>query len=210
MRAQSALTLPVVRVLQSVLWEPKFDSFVKTFSEHKKEINGDLQIYATLNIKKANENINMELLFRMVHSQEERELLEWVKDKGGPEKCIEDETLFRDLVMLHKEKKTSSKNSPYRAGAKANKELEEKIISTSDSLREDIDTLIKENRQIFDRKFDMQKAQLDDLKKTVQEEGQKVIKAVISGPHDRILDPVCSVKIHFIDRHVAYSLLFVL
>ena len=179
-----------VKVLQSMLWEPRLNTFSKTFSDHKKEIQLDLSIYTVLNIKKVNENTNMELLFSMVRSPEERELTKWVEEHGGAEKCKDDDALFKQLVHLYNEKvKMSRQSDLYTDDEDPKKELEQ-MVSIKDSLKQDINTLLQDNRKIFERKFELQKIQIDELKENIREEGQKIIKAVISGPHDRILHPV--------------------
>ena len=50
---------------------------------------------------------------------------------------------------------------------------------------------IKKNLELFERKFKMQQRELaEEMQRMVHHEGDRVIEAITSGPHDRIIDPV--------------------
>ncbi len=51
---------------------------------------------------------------------------------------------------------------------------------------------IRSNFESFERKFEiLQQEMIDEMRKIVVHEGDRVISTVLSGPHDRIIDPVC-------------------
>lgn len=61
-------------------------------------------------------------------------------------------------------------------------------------LREDVQDALQSNRAIYERKLNVQKAQiLSAIRGIVHRENDRVITAVISGPHDRIVDPVSDI-----------------
>lgn len=51
--------------------------------------------------------------------------------------------------------------------------------------------MIKENEDLFSRKFKAQETALrEEMEVITRREGDRVIGAILSGPHDRIQDPV--------------------
>lgn len=56
---------------------------------------------------------------------------------------------------------------------------------------------IQKNLKTFERKFRMQQREIvEEMKKVVVHEGDRVISSVLAGPHERIIDPVRSHLIH--------------
>jgi hypothetical protein len=54
------------------------------------------------------------------------------------------------------------------------------------------DEAIERNIEFFNAKFDIQRRRIvEDIERTVNREGDRIISAVTAGPHDRIIDPVC-------------------
>lgn len=62
-------------------------------------------------------------------------------------------------------------------------------------LNEDFDKTLEKNMVVFERQLDVQRRQLEHV---VVREGDRVIAAVTSGPHDRILDLVRIIKVYFL------------
>jgi hypothetical protein len=84
------------------------------------------------------------------------------------------------------------------------------LESLRQELSEDVDYVLKKNMEIFERKFEIQKRQIEDLAKVVGHEGDRIIAAVTTGPHDRILDPdiheiwkdmVCRLRLSCVKAH---------
>jgi hypothetical protein len=64
------------------------------------------------------------------------------------------------------------------------------IDALRSELTENIDFVLTRNMELFQRKFEVQKRQItEELAKVVGREGDRIIAAVTTGPHDRILDP---------------------
>ena len=50
---------------------------------------------------------------------------------------------------------------------------------------------IEDNSEFFNRKFDVQRRQIEeDMARMLNREGDRIIKAITGGPQDRIVDPV--------------------
>lgn len=65
------------------------------------------------------------------------------------------------------------------------------LVALRHEIRANPDEAIERNSDLFDRKFDIQRRQIvEDIERTVNREGDRIILAVTAGPHDRIVDPV--------------------
>jgi len=65
------------------------------------------------------------------------------------------------------------------------------FVALQCEIRANPDEAIEKNCDLFDRKFDIQRRQIvEDIERTVNREGDRIILAVTAGPHDRIVDPV--------------------
>lgn len=65
------------------------------------------------------------------------------------------------------------------------------FVALQREIRANPDEAIEKNSDVFDRKFDIQRRQIvEDIERTVNREGDRIILAVTAGPHDRIVDPV--------------------
>lgn len=65
------------------------------------------------------------------------------------------------------------------------------LVALRHEIRANPDEAIEKNSDLFDRKFDIQRRQIvEDIERTVNREGDRIILAVTAGPHDRIVDPV--------------------
>ena len=70
---------------------------------------------------------------------------------------------------------------------------EQEVLMLQQELMQAPSTEIKKNLETFERKFEIQTRELaEEMKRFVVHEGDRVISSVLAGPHERILDPVCS------------------
>ena len=123
------------------------------------------------------------LLLQTLRSPIEREIMNEIKQNGGPENVLQNEALMKKLI----EKSETAKDTkvlPKDAQATLLKEI------TRDASRSFAD-MIKENEDLFSRKFKAQETALkEEMEMITRREGDRVIGAILSGPHDRIQDPV--------------------
>lgn len=99
------------------------------------------------------------------------------KDEEAVESLLEYErkvSTSQDLEKLHALKHEDTSSSELRR-----------------EIAEDPEAAIKTNAEFFDRKFEIQRRQIEaDIARAVRREGDRIISAVTSGPHDRIVDTV--------------------
>ncbi len=199
-----------VKILTSSKWEIKFTDLAEQFSEHKSGLQLDLQIHASLTLSAAsvtlstvNDNVAMimKMVFELMRSPEERELMTFITSKGGADTVIKDEALLSALLSKQKVKKGRAK--PARA---------EPTFTAKDLRKEiskDVEQVLEDNARTFAQKFEAQRLQIEEVKVTVIHESDRVIDAVLAGPHERIKDQVNSFSFYSSDVLTSILLGFV-
>ena len=81
-------------------------------------------------------------------------------------------------------------------------------LAVREELLDSPELAIKKNLEAFERKFDLQQALEDSLKGIVSHEGDRLLKVVMGGPHERIVDEVWSPPSE--DARCIFSLTFLL
>lgn len=65
------------------------------------------------------------------------------------------------------------------------------LVALRRELEEDVEESFSRNMLVFQRKFEVQKVQIiEELGRVVRREGDRVIEAVVAGPHDKIVNRV--------------------
>lgn len=191
-RSQSYYGL--VKVFKSIAWEGKLEEFATAFNEHKHALHRDLSTHASLAIDAANRTLasistitnagnsatNMALVFQLLRSPEERELRKFIESSGGPEKFLQNDNLMTELIARSEKDDLSVNVSPPKSASDLRMDLQKNLSE-----------LLTENQEIFTNKFN---ALQDDIRtqmeSSVARVGDRIIGTILSGPHDRLVDPV--------------------
>jgi hypothetical protein len=206
-----------VKILKGPIYEGRLADFATIFANRRKELSLALSIHSTLGVDKANltidevhrsvravdEKLSMILLFRKLESPYEKELLEAVSTRGGVKACLENNDALKELTTIsQKQVSRSFAAGPpgIQWGAKLGSQDKDEKAAFDDlkkELAENVEETLEKNLVVFERKLGMQMRQIQtELEGAIQREGDRVITAVISGPHDRIIDPVgCDVML---------------
>ena len=200
-------TLLAVKFFTSVKWQAKFTDVAQQFATHKDGIAFDLQLQASVGIAAATVSLAavggwvaqlndtvarmMELVFARMRSPEERELAALVgAQPGGAEAVLKDERLLQEV--LKKVKTGQKEEGGMRRPGQGPQEKSEGPL-TPEALKAEVkkgvDQIMEENR-FFEQKFEAMRAQVDEVKVVVRHESDRVIDAVLAGPHERIVDKV--------------------
>jgi hypothetical protein len=128
----------------------------------------------------------MYYMFQKFMSPEQREVATFIESKGG-RACIDNEESLKELIE-YEAKVTGNDQEDYSVhvlnDADDWKELKRE-------LEEKPEVAIKKNSKLFKRKFEIQKKQVqEEVSKTVQREGDRIISALNAGPHEKLVDPV--------------------
>lgn len=120
-------------------------------------------------------------MFQKLLTPEQKKLADLVEKKGGSA-VLDDEPAMRELSVL--EASLAPASGRHGSGRFDLAEIQHEI-------KDDPTDAIEKNAEFFNRKFDMQRRQIEeDVARAVRREGDRIITAVTAGPHDRIVDPV--------------------
>lgn len=126
----------------------------------------------------------MKELFQKFVTPEQRQLDLLVEKKGGSS-VIDNEQVMRELS----DSEASISVPPGRERHRPTKRFE--LAELQHEVREEPAVAIEKNAEFFNRKFDIQRRQIqEDINRAVSREGDRIISAVTAGPHERILDQV--------------------
>lgn len=150
-------------------------------------------------------------MFQKLVSPEQKDMLILVQQKGGTEAVQNNEDALKELGDYERASASAGASStPLRSGMSSSD-----FEDLKEDLHTDPDDAIKDNMTVFSRKFEIQKRQIvEELTRVVRREGDRIISAVTSGPHDRIIDPVSrpmlyrcriSIRIHLQDVHILWK-----
>jgi hypothetical protein len=196
-----------VKVLKGPVWEGRLANFVNLFDDRKKEIQYELSIQTTLGVNSANDSLaNVQkdilsmnakldtLLFARLRSPREKDLLAVINAKGGIETCLNDEGVLKELALFDRDEDTPG-NLPLATGARLSASesaaVDKAWAKLKPQLKQAVDTSLTNNMVVFERKLDVRKKQLlAEMETIVHREGDRILSAISSGPHDRIIDLV--------------------
>ena len=120
-------------------------------------------------------------MFQTLLTPEQKKLADMIEKDGG-NAVLDDENVMKKLVAA--EASLSPASGRLDSGRFDLAEIQHEI-------KDDPTDAIEKNAEFFNRKFDMQRRQIEeDIARTVRREGDRIITAVMAGPHDRIVDPV--------------------
>lgn len=123
-------------------------------------------------------------MFREFVTPEQRQLAILVEKKGG-DKAIDNEQAMKELSDAE-----ASISAP--AGMEKTRPTKKfDLVEIQHEIRDDPTEAIERNAEFFNRKFDIQRRQIqEDIERAVRREGDRIISAVTAGPYERIVDPV--------------------
>jgi len=120
-------------------------------------------------------------MFQTLLTPEQKKLADMVEKKGG-NAVLDNEGVMKELVAVEVSLSSAS-------GRHSNERFD--LAEIQHEITDDPTGAIEKNAESFNRKFDMQRRQIqEDIARAVRREGDRIITAVTAGPHDRIVDPV--------------------
>lgn len=137
----------------------------------------------------------MEMFKQMVPS-EERILTEKIEAKGGSHVVLENDMLLRELFDDNEKKVSarSGKENPGKALPTSTRSQGQSTYGLSDlkdELHEGWETAVRKNIQSFEGKFRVEQRRLrEQLERFIQDENDRLLTTITSGPHDLIKHPV--------------------
>ncbi|CAK5278366.1 unnamed protein product [Mycena citricolor] len=186
----------IVKILKGPIWDGKLVAFAGTFTKRRSEFEFALSIHTAVGVDVATKligavdhtttamNAKMDMmlqLFKSLMTPEQEEMARMIDRSGGHDSVVRSDRALQELSVLE-EKITSSEPTHVRRVYG--------LDDLKDELESDPQLAIDANKAAFSRKLDVQTRQIiDDLSKVIEREGDRVISAINTGPHDRIMDP---------------------
>jgi hypothetical protein len=187
-RNSSAMTTDscpiLVKFATSPKWKDKLMDFANTFEEHKKNLQFDLQIQGAATVTETKGLVKdlMALVFEHMCSQQERDLAAFVNSKGGFTKITDDDALLGEALAS-----IESKSGPAATGSR---QADVSLHILRQEINMGPEGLSREDVNAFEQKWYTVKDKLTEMKQDIRRESDRVIEAVQSGSHDRIVDRV--------------------
>lgn len=181
----------LVKIFAGSRWENKLLEFVDVFTKRRGEFEFALTIHTTIGVDVANQKLDtiaqrvniMVQLFKEFATPQQKELATMMGE------------MDRTAVLENKQamKKLAGSETALTANpgqTKPGRDRPFDLTELQQEIKSDPEEAIKKNAEFFDRKFDIQRRQIvEEIARTVGREGDRIISAVTSGPHDRIVDP---------------------
>ncbi|KAF8518842.1 hypothetical protein BU17DRAFT_90643 [Hysterangium stoloniferum] len=187
----------LVKVLVGPIWENRLADFMSLFFKRRQEFQLALAIHTTRGVDAANETladlkaIMIQILRMKSVSSEEEDMARLVEKRGGVEAVQNDKKALEELNKLAQKNATGFKLPGRELIAAASQKTSNK--NDMQELLEDLYTspeeAMEKNEKTFLSKLEIQQRQIEQLTHTVKREGDRIISAITSGPHDRIRDP---------------------
>lgn len=190
-----------MKLLKGPIWEGKLVKFAGLFTKRRSEFEFAMSIHTAVGVDAANRTLasvdettrameqKMDIMMQMFQklvSPEQKEMLVLVQQKGGADAVQNDENSLKELGDYERASTSANATSASPRSAMSSSDFDD----LKEDLHTDPDEAIKNNFTVFSRKFEMQKRQIvEELTRVVRREGDRIISAVTSGPHDRIIDP---------------------
>lgn len=118
----------LVRIIKSASWEMRLNQFAALFSDYRADLKMDLSLLTVEQVTATNhtlrdvvesthhhnDKLDLMLLFRELETPRERSLKQFITTNGGARACLDNDVLFRQLVILSDGPTTTSKGSTTR------------------------------------------------------------------------------------------------
>ncbi|KAI0644519.1 hypothetical protein C8Q79DRAFT_1011558 [Trametes meyenii] len=189
----------LTKVFNSSSWDDKFKGFLTLFTERRKAFTFELELHVGKGMNEANrkldgvdEKLNVILqIFSALIPPEQQELGDIIRNKKGREAVMKDDKVLLSLMKFKASGSAGGARSVVlQADAKMDlKDSDSDLKSLKEELIESADMAMQKNWDTFARKFDQQQKRLfEEMKGFVQHQSDRVIRSVLSGPHDLIKD----------------------
>ncbi|KAF5335075.1 hypothetical protein D9611_010859 [Ephemerocybe angulata] len=188
----------LMKTVKAGTYENRLSEFCNVFDDHRRTVELAMSVHISLGVDAANDKlddqhhrlkdierkIDMLAFFRKFDTPREKDIHRFIDSHGGAKACISNDEALEELVLRSGELSVA-RISGKDTGRKSNDlpQLRKRLFK---ELQEDVDELFSRNMVLFERKLEMQNKQLTDA---LHQESSHIISTLLSGAHDRIIDP---------------------
>ncbi|EIW63446.1 uncharacterized protein TRAVEDRAFT_112584, partial [Trametes versicolor FP-101664 SS1] len=182
----------LVKVIKSAMWDDKLKAYVALFADRRKAFTFALEMHVGRTVDDVNRMVaamDAKLdgvldMFAALVSPEQRQLGEIVRSRGGPAAVVADDHTLEDLMRAKVSNDGHEVGGPEHA-----RQQSDSLDALKADLFDSPESAVRRNFELFQRKFAMQQRELaDETHGVIVHESDRVIDAVLSGPHDKIKD----------------------
>jgi hypothetical protein len=182
------------KYFKSKKWKELFSSWSAKFTDHKNNIRLTLEIRANVKLNAIDKSLStvtaevqtstdmtaMSILFDILRSPKEQDLMRWIEQRGGAAAVIKSDDLLKNLVEYSRKIGFAEELKPLGGNDDNIKRGEDDMKLLMDTARAewrtDLDEVLKKAEINFGQMFANQG-------KLVVKEADRVINTMLSGPH---------------------------
>ncbi|KAF9781672.1 hypothetical protein BJ322DRAFT_1161455 [Thelephora terrestris] len=189
----------LIKIFAGPIWEGRLVEFVDVFTKRRGEFEFAMALHTTAGVDAANLKLEtvdkrtaeisqkmdaMRQLFEEFVTPQQKVLTAKMEAMGGYS-VLEDEQAMKELASAESALSTGSGPESRSGGGRAFN-----FVELQQEINADPKDAIEKNSEFFNRKFDIQKREIvDEITRAFNRGGDRVILAILEGPHDRIVDP---------------------
>ncbi|KAF8647842.1 hypothetical protein AX16_006510 [Volvariella volvacea WC 439] len=184
----------LAKTIKSKIYEGRLAEYGAKFEAHKVTLERALTVHTAVGVDTANQKLDqqdvqlkaiqqqLEHLFTKLDTPKEREVQKFIEENGGAKACIEKEDLLNKMIAKSGDSVSAVAGTNAKRGGDDLAGARKTLLK---EYNEDVDELFKRNAVLFEKKLDIQRAQLES---TIRSEGDRVIETLLAGAHDKIID----------------------
>jgi ribosomal protein L44E len=206
----------MAKLILSSVWDTRLLNWTNCFIKWRKNFESELIMGTREGVDKANLTLDdmskqlgclyfcprcalttdhrmneMKALLQEFVSPGQKQILEVLAKIGGVEGLRKDENL-KALIKVEKSvtKSSSQPVEERRMGPAKRRDETLELENLRNDIFEEPHDAIDNNWTVFNRKFETQKNQIDDLTRVVRQESDRIVREVQGSAHERIIDEV--------------------
>lgn len=171
------LTTAAARLFKSPQWADQFKALADGFAQLKSDVLNALAIRTAVRIEDVSAKLDKIYALITSKTEQEKDFDRDVRNRGGLDACLNSSSKIRELAEKRGEMLKDEVTGK-------NKGLEAALLY---DLRTPLETLLEDNRTLFEVTLKAQTSQIEDAIKNTE---TRLLEAFSAGPYKRIKDPV--------------------
>ncbi|KAJ7312624.1 hypothetical protein DFH08DRAFT_943570 [Mycena albidolilacea] len=189
-----------IKFLKAAAWNKQLASYATRFTNRREDLTFTLSMRTVVTMEEMNSNMKKMMdMFSTMMSPQERDMGRWISQNGGDKAVLASDQ--KCLAMLQYQETLITSTGPATGHTTENQRTKplsnennkkndaKNLAALRKEYREDIQGIIQENLESYSKRFEMV---LNDLGKElgskIQHQGDRLIKYLKGGPHQRIKD----------------------
>ncbi|KAK6975085.1 hypothetical protein R3P38DRAFT_3128369 [Favolaschia claudopus] len=187
-----------IKFLKASIWNKELGSYAARFTNRREELTFALSLRSVVTIEEMNNK--MMQMFSTMLTPQERDMGRWIQLNGGEKTVMKDDKKCAAMIKYQDSltATTATVTVSHDRGGRLpltvdddGKKTDKLIAELRKEYREDVRAVIRENMESYSKRFAMGLEDLGkDLGNKIQHQGDRLIKYLRGGPHQRIKDKI--------------------